>query len=229
MPDKKLPRGIRNLNPGNIRKNSANKWQGLADIQPDNEFCTFQDMPYGIRAMARLLINYQDKKDANTVRELVGRYAPPSENNTQGYVNSVCNYMTDRLEEHIDAITKINTHDYYTLRALIEAMVQVENGGKWDSYITESQMVKGLLMAGVEAPKKPLAQSRIIQGQKAAATAVAGSVITDSLVHVEYVKTQLVTLIPYSDYLKYAFLAMALLGIFLTVYARVDDRKKGVN
>lgn len=222
------PRGIRNNNPGNIRR-SADKWQGLAAEQLDKDFFIFQEMPYGIRAMARLLINYQDKKGLNTIAEIISTYAPSKENNTRAYVNHVAAYVADKLGGKIDSITKINTHDYDTLRALLEGMIQVENGGKWDSYITESQMLKGLLMAGVEAPKKPLAQSRTIQGQKVAATAVAGSVITDSLVHVEYVKTQLVTLIPYSDYLKYAFLAMALLGIFLTVYARVDDRKKGIN
>ena len=229
MTNRTLPRGIRNNNPGNIRKNPATKWQGLAAVQQDKEFCTFETMAHGIRAMARLLINYQDKKDAHTVKQIIGFYAPPSENHTQAYINAVCNYMTDKLDFHVDVITKINTHDYDTLRALIEGMIQVENGGKWDSYVTESQMVKGLLMAGVEPPKKPLAQSRIIQGQKVAATAVAGSVVTDSLVHIEYVKSQLVTLIPYSEYLKYAFLAMALLGIFLTVYARIDDRRKGIN
>ncbi len=218
------PRGIRNNNPGNIRR-SADKWQGLAAEQLDKDFFIFQEMPYGIRAMARLLINYQDKKGLNSIAEIISTYAPSKENNTRAYVNHVAAYVADKLGGKIDSITKINTHDYDTLRALLEGMIQVENGGKWEDYITESQMVKGLLLAGVEASKKPLKQSRVIQGQQV----VAASVIADGLAQVNYVKDQLVTLIPYSDYMKYGFLAMALIGIALTVYARIDDRRKGIS
>jgi len=218
------PRGIRNNNPGNIRR-SADKWQGLAAEQPDKEFFVFQDMPYGIRAMARLLINYQDKKGLNSIAEIISTYAPAKENNTRAYVSHVAAYVADKLDGKIDSITKINTHDYDTLRALIEGMIQVENGGKWSDYITESQIVKGLLLAGVEAPKKPLNQSRTIQGQQVAAA----SLIADGLTQVNYIKDQLSALIPYSDYMKYGFLAMALIGIALTVYARIDDRRKGIS
>ena len=54
------PRGIRNNNPGNIRRN-GDPWQGLAKEQNDREFFTFKSAVYGIRALARLLITYQDK------------------------------------------------------------------------------------------------------------------------------------------------------------------------
>jgi seryl-tRNA synthetase len=57
----RTPRGIRNNNPGNIRRN-GDPWQGLAERQGDVEFFTFKTIPiYGIRALARTLIAYQDK------------------------------------------------------------------------------------------------------------------------------------------------------------------------
>ena len=43
-----LPRGIRNHNPGNIRR-SQDPWQGLASAQNDPEFFIFQSAIYGIR------------------------------------------------------------------------------------------------------------------------------------------------------------------------------------
>ena len=46
----KQPRGIRNNNPGNIRRN-GDPWQGLAKDQTDREFFTFQSAVYGIRAL----------------------------------------------------------------------------------------------------------------------------------------------------------------------------------
>lgn len=223
-----LPRGVRNCNPGNIRKGD-NKWQGLADIQADPSFCTFKDMSYGIRAMARLLINYQLKKGAISIHDMISIYAPRKENNTRAYANSVASYMADKLEEKIDYLTAIDVKEYRYARAMIEGMIQVENGGKWDSYITEAQMVKGLMMAGLEAPKKPLSASRTIQGQQVAALSVVSGAVVDNLNHINYIKDQLALLMPYSDYIKYMFLFTALIGIGYTVWARLDDRKKGIN
>lgn len=50
---KVLPRGLRNNNPGNIRL-STTKWQGEVK-GPDPVFCTFRSMPYGYRALMKVL------------------------------------------------------------------------------------------------------------------------------------------------------------------------------
>lgn len=49
-----LPRGIRNKNPGNIKRNNT-QWQGMQLIQNDPEFVQFKHPKYGFRAMARIL------------------------------------------------------------------------------------------------------------------------------------------------------------------------------
>ena len=41
----KLPRGIRNKNPGNIKLGTA--WDGLADEQSDPTFCVFKETVWG--------------------------------------------------------------------------------------------------------------------------------------------------------------------------------------
>lgn len=223
-------RGIRNSNPGNIRHNPTNQWQGIASQQLDIEFVTFKDMTYGIRAMARLLINYFDKENRDTVPQIIKKWAPAHENDTQMYIRTVEAQMTRILGEKITDSTKLNLHDYDYLRALMESMWRVECGPDWQDHISDAQIVKGLTLAGVEpAKKKPLAQTRTIKGQQVAAAATVGGAVVDHLSKIADAKDQLEPLVAYSDWIKYAFLALALLGIGITVWARFDDRRKGVN
>lgn len=80
-------RGLRNNNPGNIRRSDDN-WQGLAPEQTDSAFFQFVDAKYGIRAMARIIDNYK-KRGIITIEQIVSTWAPPTENNTHSYINSV--------------------------------------------------------------------------------------------------------------------------------------------
>src|SRR3569832_2780970 len=80
-------RGLRNNNPGNIRK-TATDWRGEV-VGSDSAFETFATPEAGIRALAVLLRNYQRKYGLRTVRAIITRYAPPSENNTESYVSAV--------------------------------------------------------------------------------------------------------------------------------------------
>ena len=50
-------RGIRNNNPGNIRKDGS-VWRGEV-AGPDKSFKTFETMAWGIRAIYHLLNNYR--------------------------------------------------------------------------------------------------------------------------------------------------------------------------
>lgn len=82
-----LPRGIRNNNPGNIRK-SFSAWRGKISGK-DKEFETFDTPEYGLRALMKLLMNYQKKYGLNTIHGLINRWAPENENDTASYVMSV--------------------------------------------------------------------------------------------------------------------------------------------
>ena len=81
-------RGLRNFNPGNIRK-SNDPWQGLAAAQDDPAFFTFKDASWGIRAMAIIIIGYYDRDNINTITGVITKWAPPSENNTAAYIANV--------------------------------------------------------------------------------------------------------------------------------------------
>lgn len=114
-------RGIRNNNPGNIRRTS-DQWRGLAADQTDPEYFVFKEPVWGIRAMARLLQNYQSRYGLNSVRDIISRWAPPSENPTQNYID----YVAGKLNVNPDAA--INTADPATAAPLIKSIIEFENG-----------------------------------------------------------------------------------------------------
>ena len=140
------PRGIRNFNPGNIRHVKGTRWQGMSANQNDTAFVQFTGPQWGIRAIARTLITYQDKHDLRTIRQIIGRWAPPNENNTESYIRQVAT----RLGVSPDA--RIDVYDYHTMRGLAEAIIRHENGsgplsqGNWYG---ESLVNEGLHLAGI--------------------------------------------------------------------------------
>ena len=84
-----LPRGIRNNNPLNIRRNGV-KWQGLRVPQTDAQFCQFQSLEFGWRAAFVLLTRtYYHEYRLFTIRAIVSRWAPACENNTAAYIANV--------------------------------------------------------------------------------------------------------------------------------------------
>lgn len=117
-----LPRGIRNNNPGNIR-HGAN-WLGLNPNgrNIDSAFCVFESPVLGIRALAKVLINYKKIHGLNTVRQIVSRYAPPNENQTTAYIQTVAK----QLEVYPD--TKIDIEKRGVLTVFIKAVIRMENG-----------------------------------------------------------------------------------------------------
>lgn len=114
--DSAAPRGIRNNNPLNIRK--GQDWQG--EVQGnDTDFETFESPEYGIRAAARIINNYETLYGLNTVRGIVSRWAPASENDTESYIESVASAVG------VSPDTPLTDTD---TPALISAMILHENG-----------------------------------------------------------------------------------------------------
>ena len=215
-------RGIRNNNPGNIRR-SDDKWQGLAANQPDSEFFTFQNPIYGIRAIARLLINYQDNNSLSTIREFINRWAPSVENNTDAYVSSVAKRSGFDPDQTID----VHQHEY--LKPLVLAIILHENGVQ--PYAND-QIDKALVLAGVETTPKPLAKTPTIKG--AQITASAGVVAAASGVIAEAAPA-IPVLSALSDIVQDnalgLLITLGILVIFAAGYiawARIEDRKKGL-
>lgn len=121
----KIPRGVRNNNPLNIRK--GNNWQGERKPQTDPAFEEFESLQMGLRAGFIILRNYQrtalaPKMRANTIRKIINRWAPASENNTMKYIEIVAKRSGLNPDE------LIAYRDKPRMLALVEAMCFVECG-----------------------------------------------------------------------------------------------------
>ena len=133
------PRGIRNNNPGNIRK-SATQWEGQSSTQGDDAFVTFETPEHGIRAMARVLQTYREKHGLDTIRKIVSRWAPDIENDTEAYIKSVAAQLGVRPDVPLNP---------GQTPKLIAAIIKHENGVL--PYSNE-QIIRGVQMASGEAP-----------------------------------------------------------------------------
>lgn len=115
----------------NIRR-SQSKWLGEVDSlkgQRDTAFCQFSSLVYGYRAAGKLLQNYQVKHKLYVLDQIIGRWAPPSENNPRAYADRVAKQMTKELGEPISVASLLDlVKDKATLRALLVSMHLVENG-----------------------------------------------------------------------------------------------------
>lgn len=118
-------RGLRNNNPLNIRKGA--KWQGLVSPGDDREFCQFQSMAYGLRAAILLIRNHclgysSSRFKFDTVSKLIRVWAPASENDTQSYIQFVCQQLGVNPEE------PLRPYDRASMVSLVIAMAKFETG-----------------------------------------------------------------------------------------------------
>ncbi len=119
MAEQKQSRGLRNNNPGNIEINS-DKFQGEIIPSQDKRFKQFTTMAYGYRAMFAILGTYL-KRGNNTIEKIIKAWAPPIENNTEGYIASVEKWSGVPRNR---VLTNNSGKDYVQI---VAAMSRVEN------------------------------------------------------------------------------------------------------
>ena len=124
-----MTRGQRNNNPLNIR-HSADQWQGAREEQTDKSFVQFKSMAYGYRAAWRILQTYYERfthqSRGFTVRNIISRWAPPQENDTEAYIRTVLQITGIGGKENL--LPPDNVDSYDRLAKLIAAMTCVECG-----------------------------------------------------------------------------------------------------
>lgn len=114
------PRGIRNNNPGNLDFIAPPEipWDG--QIGSDGRFGIYDTPAHGVRALSKQLQkDYADFGD-NTLTGLITTWAPPTENNTQAYIDAVSG------ETGIDPNAQLDLYD--NLPAIATAIIRQENG-----------------------------------------------------------------------------------------------------
>lgn len=94
----KTPRGIRNNNPGNITAGRFANSNGA--IGSDGDFATFASMQDGIQAAIALLHSYA-ARGYDTIRSIIGRWAPGSDNDTAAYIADVTKRLGLSADQHL--------------------------------------------------------------------------------------------------------------------------------
>ena len=112
--------GMRHNNPLNIKFSKYNDWDGQ-DSSKSGTFVYFVNKNYGYRAAFKLMRNYISKYGANTIDKIVSRWAPPSENDTEHYIN----FVSDKTG--IDKNSVVNESD---LPSIVAAMAMMETGDR---------------------------------------------------------------------------------------------------
>ena len=117
-----LPRGLRNNNPLNIRKNPNTHWQGQKTEQTDKAFVQFISLAYGFRAAFKTIRTYMTKYGCKNITQIIMRWAPPSENHTSAYIAKVSEMSG------IHPLEPIDFNNGAMMKKIVQAMAYVENG-----------------------------------------------------------------------------------------------------
>lgn len=117
--DKSLPLGFRNNNPLNLIK-SSNVWKGKL-ANPAGRFEEFCSMEYGTRAAMINLRTYINRYGRNTIRKIITKWAPATENATSSYIDFVAR------QTGVAPDTPISFQKGFIF-SLVDAMSKMENG-----------------------------------------------------------------------------------------------------
>lgn len=119
----RIPRGVRNNNPLNIRYVERNKWKGRVARKSDKDFEEFRSMIYGYRAAFILLHRYMSLYNLHTILDIVSRWAPQSDgNDTIAYANTVSQKTGIPIQQ------EVTFTDWRAIVKIVRAMAEVENG-----------------------------------------------------------------------------------------------------
>ena len=135
-------RGIRNNNPGNIRV-SKDQWEGMTG--DDGAFVTFDSPESGVRALGKNLLSY-GRRGYDSIEKIINRWAPPNENDTQAYIDSVV------AATGIPATQSLDLSDPDTLSSLAQAISFHETGSRYDPEVYQKGVARAL--NGI-SPKTP--------------------------------------------------------------------------
>lgn len=135
-------RGIRNNNPGNIRV-SKDQWEGMTG--DDGAFVTFDSPESGVRALGKNLLSY-GRRGYDSIEKIINRWAPPNENDTKAYIDSVV------AATGIPATQSLDLSDPDTLSSLAQAISFHETGSRYDPEVYQKGVARAL--NGI-SPKTP--------------------------------------------------------------------------
>jgi hypothetical protein len=128
-----VPRGIRNNNPTNVT-NVFGGWAGQVDT--DGDFAVFKDMSWGVRAWLLNFYSSYNNHNTTTLRQYISRFAPPNENDTTAYIQSISDYTGIQPDEQLPL-------DQASVTDILKGQLIVEVGDKYAEFITDKDIIDG--------------------------------------------------------------------------------------
>ncbi|MUG90127.1 structural protein P5 [Bombella sp. ESL0385] len=113
-------RGIRNNNPGNldfVGQAGAHLEQG---VHP--RFAAFNTPEAGLIALRGQLLRYNQHDGLDTVKDIISKWAPPTENDTAAYINGVSHALGVTPDQKLGPFTP------QLVAGLMRAIIFIENG-----------------------------------------------------------------------------------------------------
>lgn len=121
------PRGIRNNNPGNL--NYVGQNGAALENHATPRFARFNSAFEGFSALGKQIKAYYNGtskaagyQKLQSVEAIISRFAPASENNTQGYIDKLSKILG------VGRGDSLNIHDPQVLATLMNGITQIENG-----------------------------------------------------------------------------------------------------
>lgn len=121
------PRGIRNNNPGNL--NYVGQSGARLETHATPRFARFESAFEGFSALGKQIKAYYNGtskaagyQKLQSVEDIISKFAPPSENNTQSYIDKLSKMLG------VGRRDALNIHDPQVLATLMNGITQIENG-----------------------------------------------------------------------------------------------------
>lgn len=113
-------RGIRNNNPGNL--NYVGQAGAHKEPGPHGRFAVFATPEAGLMALRGQLLRYNQRDGLDTVKEIINKWAPPTENDTASYIEGVSHALGVTPDQKLGPFTP------HLVAGLMRAIILIENG-----------------------------------------------------------------------------------------------------
>jgi hypothetical protein len=222
-------KALRLNNPAALTRSIGEPLGAHEDLS-SGDLLAFDKPTYGIRALAVELLRLEQDHGKGTLADIVRHWAELKGANPNRYLDAIAKH-TGLADDELDL------RSYKDLRLVVDAIIRGEQGRM---PYADAQLVKGLVLAGVEPTKRPLDQSRTMRAGITAIVLALLSVMAEGVRQdpnraEAFVREYLPSLLPsYLDMqthlasIQWGFDTFLLVALGFVIWARLDDWRKGL-
>ena len=220
---------LRLNNPAGLTKSAGEPLGSHVDLA-GGELLVFDKPSYGIRALAVELQKLEQEQGKATLGDVVRRWAAFKGADPERYFDAVAKHIAEP-----DRVLDLTSHA--DLRAAVETVIRSELSRMPYS---DAQFVKGLVLAGIEPARRPLDHSRTLRAGITAVLLLSLAVLAEA-VRTEpnraeaLVRDTVPALLPsflemqtHLTSIVWSFDAFLFVALGFMIWARIDDRRKGL-